>query len=74
MHGTYENKHFLEQRKRIVMKTTPTSTNNETTKVKRLREDRFCVFLFFFGLGFVLWWVTFIMLLSSLKSFLSPKI
>ncbi len=57
------------------MKTTPTSTNNETTKVKRLREDRFCVFLFFFfGLGFVLWWVTFIMLLSSLKSFLSPKI
>jgi len=32
------------------MKTTPTSTNNETTKVKRLREGRFCVFLFFFFL------------------------
>jgi len=56
------------------MKTTPTSTDNETTKVKRLREDRFCVFLLFFCLGFVLWWVTFIMLLSSLKSFLSSKI
>jgi hypothetical protein len=30
------------------MKTTPASTDNETTKVKRLREDRFCVFLLFF--------------------------
>ncbi len=28
------------------MTTTPTSTNNKTTKVKRLREDRFCLFAF----------------------------
>jgi len=29
-----------------MMTTTPTSTNNKTTKVKRLREDRFCLFAF----------------------------
>jgi hypothetical protein len=30
------------------MTTTPASTNNKTTKVKRLKEDMFCVFLVFF--------------------------
>jgi hypothetical protein len=39
------------------MTITPTSIDNKTTKVKRLKEDRFCVF---FCLGFVLWCVFFI--------------
>jgi hypothetical protein len=37
-----------------MMTTTPTLVNNKTTKVKKLKEYRFCVFLFFFCLGFVL--------------------
>jgi len=53
---------------------TVTSTGNKITKVKRLSEDGFCVFCSFFCLGFVLWWVLFLMLLSSLESFLSPRI
>jgi len=40
-----------------VTTTTPTSIDNKTTKVKRLREDRFCVFFFFFCFSFV--WVLF---------------
>jgi hypothetical protein len=70
----HESNHFLEQRKKIVMIATPTSIDNKITKVKRPREDRFCVFLLFFCLGFVLWWVLFFMLLSSLTKNLSPKI
>jgi hypothetical protein len=42
--GTYENNHFLEQRK-IMTIATPISINNKTTKVKQLKEDEFCVFL-----------------------------
>jgi hypothetical protein len=42
-----------------VMITTPTSIDNKTTKVKRPREDGFCVFLFFFCPGLILWWVLF---------------
>ncbi len=57
-HGaTYESNHFLKQWRRIVMTKTPTSIGNKTTKVKKLREDGFCVFLFLFCLGFVLLWV-----------------
>jgi lipase chaperone LimK len=37
----YESNHFLEQRKKIVT-TTLASTNNKTTKVKSLKEDKFC--------------------------------
>jgi len=36
------------------MTTTPTSIDNKTTKVKRLRENRFVFFCFYFVLGFVL--------------------
>jgi hypothetical protein len=55
------------------MTTTLTSTCNKTTKVKRLKEDGFCVFCFSFV------WVLFcggyfFRLSSSLKSFLSLKI
>jgi hypothetical protein len=32
---------------------TPTSIDNKTKKVKRPRENTFCVFLFFFCPGFV---------------------
>jgi hypothetical protein len=39
--------------RRREMTTTPTSTSNKTTKVKRPREGGFCVIF----LGFVLWWV-----------------
>ncbi len=46
--GTYESNHFLEQRRRIMMITTPISTCNTTTKVKRPREDGFCGFCFSF--------------------------
>jgi hypothetical protein len=42
-----------------VTTTTPTSTNNKTTKVKRPKEDMFCVFMLFFCPSFVLWWVLF---------------
>ncbi len=35
---TYENNHFLGQRKRMTMITTPTSTSNQTMKVKRPKE------------------------------------
>jgi len=38
----YESNHFLEQMKRRKMKTTPTSTNNKSTKVKRPRDGGFC--------------------------------
>jgi hypothetical protein len=34
------------------MTTTPTSIDNKTTKVKRLREDKFCVFFAFLLFGF----------------------
>ncbi len=53
---------------------TPASIGNKTTKVKRLKEDGFCVFNFSFD------WVLFcggsfsFKLLSSLESFLPPKI
>jgi hypothetical protein len=53
--------------------TTPKSIGNKTTKVKRLKEDGFCVFLFLFCLGFVLWRVFFFMFSSSLKSFYHQK-
>ncbi len=46
--GTYEGSHFLEQRRRIVTIVAPTPMGNKTTKVKRLKEDRFCIFLYFF--------------------------
>ncbi len=36
--GTYENNHFLGQRKRMVMTITPTSTSNQIMEVKRPRE------------------------------------
>jgi hypothetical protein len=42
----------MEQRKRIVMIATPTSTDNKITKVKRLREYEFCVFFTFLLFGF----------------------
>jgi hypothetical protein len=54
--------------------TTPTSINNKTPKVKSLREGGFCVFLLFSFLAFFLWWVLLKKFLSSLKSFLSPRI
>jgi hypothetical protein len=41
---TYESNHFLEQRKRRMTTSSPSSTSNNTTKVKRPREDGFCVF------------------------------
>ncbi len=48
---------------------TPTSTNNKTTKVKRPKEDMFCVFMLFFCLSFVLWWVLFLMIHQIEKFF-----
>jgi hypothetical protein len=51
----YQSNHFLEERRRIVMTTALTSIGNKTTKVKRLRQGG----VFFFFLGFVLWWVPF---------------
>jgi hypothetical protein len=48
---TYEGNHFLEQRKRIVT-ITPTLIDNKTTKVIRLREDRFYVFFSFLSSSF----------------------
>jgi hypothetical protein len=50
--------------------TTLASIDNKRTKVERLREDKFCVF---FCLGFALWWVLFLILLSSLKSLFISK-
>jgi len=42
-----------------------TSIVNKTTKVKRLKKDRFCVFFLSLScLGFVLWWVFFFNILS----------
>jgi hypothetical protein len=41
----YESNHFLEQKRKMMTKTTPTSTSNKTTKVKTPRESGFCVFL-----------------------------
>jgi hypothetical protein len=67
--GTYEGNHFLEQKRRITTIIAPTSMGNKTTKVKRLREDGFCIYLLFFCLGFVSWWVFFLKLLSSFKKF-----
>jgi len=55
------------------MTTTPTSMDNKTTKVKRLREDRFCVFFFVWVLfcgGFFLKKI----LSSSLEIFISLTI
>jgi len=61
--GTYEGSHFLEQRRRIVTIVAPTPMGNKTTKVKRLKEDRFCIFLYiFFCFSFFLWWVFFLCL------------
>jgi hypothetical protein len=53
---------------------TPTSTYNKRTKVKRLREDRFCVFLLFFCLGFVLWWVLFLCFIKLKKIFSTKNV
>jgi hypothetical protein len=53
--------------------TTPTSTNNKTTKIKRLREDRFCVFVLFLLSEFCFVVGPFFMFLSSLKSFFITK-
>jgi hypothetical protein len=52
--GIYESNHFLEQGKRIMMITTLASIDNKTTKVKKLREDKFLFLFFLFYLGFVL--------------------
>ncbi len=49
---------------KIVTTIAPTSTDNQTMKVKKLKEGGFCIFVF---LGFVLWWVFF------LKSFFITK-
>jgi hypothetical protein len=46
--GAYESNHFLEQRRRIVMTTVPTSTSNKAMKLKRLKECGFCAFCFSF--------------------------
>jgi hypothetical protein len=54
--------------------TTPTSTNNKTTKVKRLKEDKFCVFLFFFCLDFILWWVFFYAFVKLKKKIITKNL
>jgi hypothetical protein len=51
------------------MTTTPTSIDNKTTKVKRLREDKFCVLF-----GFLLWWVLFYTLVKRRKFFISKNL
>jgi len=59
---------------KIVMTTAPTSTNNKTTMMKKLKEDGFWFFNFssvrvlFCDVSF------FFTFLSSSKSFLSPRI
>jgi hypothetical protein len=54
---------------------TPTSIDNKTTKVKRLKEDRFCVlFLLLFCLGFVLWRVLFLYTFVKHRNFFISKI
>jgi hypothetical protein len=58
----YESNHVLEKMKGRRMTTTPTSTINKTTKVKRSREGGFCVI--FFGFCFV---VGFFFLYVSVK-------
>jgi hypothetical protein len=55
------------------MTATPTSIDNKTTKVKRPREEWFCIFLLFFFLGFVLWWVLFFYVFVKLKLFFITK-
>jgi hypothetical protein len=53
---------------------TPTSIDNKKTKVKRLREDRFCVFILqFFCQGFVLWWVFFLCTFFKLRKKIISK-
>ncbi len=69
---TYENNHFLEQRKKIMTTTSLASTSNNTTKVKRLREKGFYVFCFF-CFGFVLWWVLFLCFCQAYKFFCHKK-
>jgi len=56
------------------MSTTPTSTNNKTTKVKRPRENRFCVFLLFFCLGFILWSVFFYAFVNFRKKIITKNL
>ncbi len=45
--------YFLKERRRIMMTTTPTSTGNKISKVKRLRENGFRVFYLY------IFWVIF---------------
>ncbi len=58
-----------------MMSTTPTSIDNKTTKVKRLREDRFCIFSFCFSFILVLFCggSFFYTLSSNLESFFISK-
>jgi len=66
----------LEQRRRIIMTTIAASIDNKKTKVKRLKEDRFCVFFAFLLSGFYFVVGLFLknILSSSLKRFISPRI
>jgi len=56
------------------MITTLTSIDNKTTKVKRLRENRFCLFAFLLSRFCFMVGLFFYMLSSTLESFLSPRI
>jgi hypothetical protein len=47
---TYESNHFLGQGRKAMMTTTPTSSGNQTTKVKRPKEGGFCVTFYFWVL------------------------
>jgi hypothetical protein len=49
--GVYENNHFLEQKRRMMMIITSTPTDNKTIKVKRPKDGEFHVI--FFGFCFV---------------------
>jgi len=60
--------------KEDVVEILPTSTCNKTTKVKRLREDEFCVFCFSFVWVLFCGGSFFFTFLSSLEIFLSPRI
>jgi hypothetical protein len=53
---------------------TPTSTDNKTIKIKKPREVRFCVFLFFFCSNFVLWWVFFYAFVKFRKFFITKNL
>jgi hypothetical protein len=55
------------------MTATLTSTDNKTTKVKRPKENRFYVFLFFFCPSFVLWWFFFFYAFVKLRKFFITK-